>query len=1612
MKSKILKIVTVILLLVTLTLANFIYVGAGLLSYAASDITTNHQNVEFDAQLKEGNILLLQINVKKEGYFNGEIALENSNFKLKSVKDDAYINKVEENKITLNQLNAGTSAKIEIEIEPVRDEIFNTGLLNVVSKLNLSGIYRDSTEKDIKIKASREVEYEYIENNKEEDVQNSAEIITNKIMKVSGEDKRVIQVEMDLGLKENNYPIKEIDVKMDVPSINKKQPTIAKKIDFNNMTHWDYKYENSAVEVNFTNEPNEQNYILWRKQGSEKIVLTLIYEKDANAEELENLQPSVKVTLYNGKEIATIAKIDKKQLTEEKDSLIQTTVSNSESSIYKGKLYSGIDRSYESRTNIAVNLANAENSIKIKENSTNYIVDGKEINANVVYNKTIINKDNFDKILGQSGKLTIANENGEIIATVDNSTQIDENKNIVIDYTGKEPKEIEIKTTAPIVEGNLLLTHTKTIKEEQNKELVKQETELCTYVEYEYNTGVTNKAEAKIALEESKTEASLEVNKETLSTVVENNVEIRAKLQANSEQYNLYNNPKITLELPEEVENIEINSIDLIYENELKVKNYNVVDGRKIEIELEGKQTSYKDLSTEAAVVVINANVSVSKKAATKDSQIIMAYSNNEETGTDSKAIRIVAPKDMTVINSIKELNIETIGQEESKEVTIQRGTSAKQLETQIEVINNDENDIENVKITGNFPTKSQENNMDIKVTQGINLQGIEGVEVYYTENENATEDLQNTTNGWTNEITNASKVRKYLITIPSMKTKASLQATYKIEIPALLEYNQTAKQGYSVKYTNTLTKTESEMKSTTIILQTGVGPKLETKIEPILNGTKLEEKSVVKNGEVIKYKIEVSNIGSEEIKDVLVQANVPEGTTLVKPQVNYEYTGASYYKELADKTFEDKIETIKVGEVATREYEVRVNTGVEAGTKLSNTSQVKYGDVIKTANAPQLVTEKGNIRVTAKRVTDRNINLYESGTVQYFVIIENISGQRQDNVTVKTNLPEALKVSRLMLITGMESQEISDEDIYRTESIAETEVREIQESELTSNNSIEGTKSEELEYKNELNIGSLEAGETKVLSYDMSIDKLEQAESLNFSVVVNDENDEYKSNTVTDNIRKVDISLNMTTNTESKYVKTGDIIEYVITVENNGTETVEGLKIKDEIPNSLTVNKVSFDEEEISELNGNNNLEISCNIKAGTESTIKIETTVNYSAGRDNAEPITNIAYAELLGEKVATTQEINHIIEANSTENPGEGENEKDNDVKDNDIATGNKMITGLAWFDANSNGKKDNDEKTLNNIKVHLLNTETNNLVKDEKGNVLEAATNDNGLYVLNNIGNGKYIAIFEYDSNQYSLTKYKVENVDESSNSDVMKNELLIEGKKQVVASTDILEINGENISDINIGLIELKDFEFKLDKFVSKILIQNETGTTVKEYTDATVAKAELDGKKINGTTVIVEYKIRVTNTGEVPGYVKKIADYVPNDLKFSSELNKDWYQTGDTLYNASLANEQILAGESREVILTLTKAMTENNTGLINNTAEIAESYNEAGLADSKSTPGNKVNGENDYGSADVILSLKTGGAIYWTIGIIIVIALGITTFIILRKKSNNGDKK
>ena len=118
-------------------------------------------------------------------------------------------------------------------------------------------------------------------------------------------------------------------------------------------------------------------------------------------------------------------------------------------------------------------------------------------------------------------------------------------------------------------------------------------------------------------------------------------------------------------------------------------------------------------------------------------------------------------------------------------------------------------------------------------------------------------------------------------------------------------------------------------------------------------------------------------------------------------------------------------------------------------------------------------------------------------------------------------------------------------------------------------------------------------------------------------------------------------------------------------------------------------------------------------------------------------------------------------------------------------------------------------------------------------------------------------------------------------------------------------------------------------------------------------------------------------------------------------------MNKDWYAKDDVLYTSVLTNDIINPGESRTVTLTLTKTMGEDNLVTRNN-AEIYEAYNDLGLVDSNSTPGNKASGENDMGSADVIVSVRTGGVIYMTIGIMlaIIVLAGIATGIIVKRKN------
>ena len=213
------------------------------------------------------------------------------------------------------------------------------------------------------------------------------------------------------------------------------------------------------------------------------------------------------------------------------------------------------------------------------------------------------------------------------------------------------------------------------------------------------------------------------------------------------------------------------------------------------------------------------------------------------------------------------------------------------------------------------------------------------------------------------------------------------------------------------------------------------------------------------------------------------------------------------------------------------------------------------------------------------------------------------------------------------------------------------------------------------------------------------------------------------------------------------------------------------------------------------------------------------------------------------------------------------------------------------------------------------------------------------------------------------------------------------------------------LKAEDVYNIDLGLVEDKKFDLKLDKIVSNITVNNKKETSTHDY-NKNFAKIDFETKYVNTATMVVEYKITVTNEGAIPGYAKKIADYLPSELKFSTDLNQDWYEgKNGVIYNNSLANTVINPGESKEIKLILTKSMNKESFGTITNNAEIYEASNDYGVKDTDSTPGNKNTSEDDYSTATIVTGVKTGQIFIYTTLIATVIAIvGVGSYMIKKR--------
>ena len=358
------------------------------------------------------------------------------------------------------------------------------------------------------------------------------------------------------------------------------------------------------------------------------------------------------------------------------------------------------------------------------------------------------------------------------------------------------------------------------------------------------------------------------------------------------------------------------------------------------------------------------------------------------------------------------------------------------------------------------------------------------------------------------------------------------------------------------------------------------------------------------------------------------------------------------------------------------------------------------------------------------------------------------------------------------------------------------------------------------------------------------------------------------------------------------------------------------------------------------------------------------------------------------------ADSQEHDEDIEV-SGDGTEDYKDEIKNTIENDNVQNSNTYrISGVVWFDENRNGTRDSGEKLLSGIPVTIVDAKTGKAVKNSMGNEISATTDDKGEYILSDLIQGQYIVKFNYDNSQYVITEYRKQGIDEAINSDAINTT-----ENNGVAITDSLTITDTSMSNIDLGLTTKGIFDLSLNKTLTKIQLAD--GKTTKEvnFENKKLGKIEVDGKRINSTNLVIEYTMTITNNGNVAGYAKKIVDYLPSELEFSSNLNEDWYSSGDTVICTALENELINPGETKEVKLLLTKKMNENGTGTVTNKAEITETYNDQGLLDEKSTE------DDTNSSANVIIGIKTGGPVTYVVLTLTILAIAACGAYIINKK-------
>lgn len=1705
MQQKLIKVIAM-LLTTTILYAN----SATVVSYAADNFlsakalenqgtSTTNENVEFDVYYDGGKHtvsadvnaedtkLNIALNVKKAGYLKDAVVdFSDTNFKIAKTEESDNIQAVdaENKKISFNQINNGENVTETINIALDKKDEISEDMFDRDNTIKFTGTYVNAKGEEVAVKKDIVVHTSWTASTAKAKL--DYEITKYIPYSANNVSKLITQGKITSYVENSVLPIKNTNIEVNAPKINNKYPeavtvvansTNATNGDANgdNFSKNNWSYDSTTGKITITVNNNAVNgKIQWAKNTTDEFIVTYIYSSDV----YEAVKDSVTRVTYDASSSMNLyvqsgvnkvsAHVDGYEDQTKKIGDIIEFTSDATQSVSKGYIYNNKNAEDENKketeynTKYIANVSYADiiDEIEIKQNIDQFVTaNGNEQSTtvggtNYAYDKALtISKQEFDKVLGENGEITILNEAGTTLATINKDTEVKDNK-IVLNLATFNTNSIMIKTSKPQSEGNIIFEITKALAKniEYSTSQLKSFTQIKTSVigtAKNADTDIVNTESTKnIDLTEPTQKASITTSNNRLSTIVKNeNVEIKVTLENDSADDTMYTNPSLKLHFQANIETLAVKDWNVYFDDELEIDEDSIMyyenkDGTKtLELKLKGTQTKYNNAAAKGATVVLTTDITLNTLTPTTNTQITAEITNGDSTVTNvATDVKYIAPSGVVTTNSMTGYNgdekIEVINGE-SQKALIPTKAEQKEVTFTMNVINNYENTLDHVVVLGRTPFKDNKDvstslslgsNITMPLTSGLTVTGVDASKatIYYSENGEATTDLSNSQNGWTTSVTDYTKIKSYMIVLNedyAMNSGDTITFTYKATLPANLDYDQEVYENYGVFFNNNKTSGTIEDKAiaTKIGLTTGNIAKLDAKLTSTIG-----EGASVKSGETLEYELTINNIGALDANNVKVEIKLPPELSFI-PNEGDNYTFKTIEPSLDDTDTLDQKDKENT-EINGDDY----NSLLELANKLMQEDNKYLEDqyasilVLDLGKINANSTTKKTLKFTAKSY--ENVKVEVKASVSYdnvepiatntiSNIIEKVSFNTQI-VSKYTSRKEGENYSFQITLQSSQdsySDEYGSEDNNRKNTVVtfnlpdELEYESIQLTKLNEDTAqyddITSTTNVKVKGKKvTVNIGEVDGGRGKILTVNAKVGKLSDGVyKKDVTVTSNVKAD----GTETENIKDISVTINkpgvsvaQTANIpEGTTISAGEDFVYTFTAQNLSDIYLNDVEFTDALPKEVQFKyiEVIYEDGTIDnevDINGDGSINAKFYLLAGQKITINVHVAAN---SIDNDTDISNKAkfVHEDIGE--VETNTISHSIKHFE-------KTDVNVDPDDNNKET--RKVIGTVWIDTNKDGVKDANEQRVSGVKVLLLDNSTSNIAISSNNEQCITTTGTDGSYMFNNVPQGKYSVIFFYDSAKYSPTTYQKSGVNDEQNSDAIDKTVNYEGKDQIAAVTEEIVLSDTNKFNIDLGIVEDAKFDLKLDKIVQAITVNNGKNTTEHVY-NSKLAKIDFESKYAKTSSMVVEYKFTITNEGGIAGYVKKLADYLPEELKFNSELNKDWYEGKDgVIYNASLANTIINPGESKEVTLILTKNMNgDDDFGLINNSAEIYETSNDYGALDVDSTPGNKATNEDDYSTANVLTSVKTGDIVIYTTLIVTIIAIvGVGIYMIKKK--------